>query len=116
MKNNAGLEVPLTVHGAYPLRTLQHTYHAKPLNIFFNDHMNNVEYLYWLFDPFEKKWMDEHEIKSLTIHYKGEAFEEDILKSDVEKRDEQTLHKVYIDGSDKSVIIANIDWQKRNKP
>ncbi|MBF7096696.1 acyl-[acyl-carrier-protein] thioesterase [Alkalibacter mobilis] len=83
-------------------------------DIDFNAHVNNGRYIGWIMDSLPEYTRDKFGIENISIHYKKEALEGDLVHiSGTDPRDgcEESIHRIHTREGD-SIVEAKIRWRK----
>lgn len=74
-----------------------------------NGHANNGNYIVWAFEPLSFDFRNSHRIKTLDMIYKKEAKFGEKLISQVEVKDNKTIHRLQnLDGED--LFLLECEW------
>lgn len=77
-----------------------------------NNHVSNIQYLAWLYNNTDNNFLENHELSSLNISYKGEAYLNDelIYKSSINNK--KGFH-IFVDKeNDKEICKISSNWRE----
>lgn len=76
-----------------------------------NQHVNNSNYIIWALEPLEKKYRENKKLKTIDMVFKKETTYGSKVVSEVEIKENLTIHKIKNHQTDEDLCLLQIEWE-----